>query len=98
LLVAAMAEPDSAHVAVPYAELAGRFGMSRTHVRQTLAAAEEASLVRVIGRGGQRVELLPRLWTTYDYGLAGGMYLHDIVYLAALREQDRRRSQNRSAA
>lgn len=98
LLVAAMAEPDSAHVAVPYAELAGRFGMSRTHVRQTLAAAEEASLVRVIGRGGQRVELLPRLWTTYDYGLAGGMYLHDIVYLAALREQDRRQSQNRSAA
>lgn len=87
LLLAAMAEPDSAHVAVPYAELGDRFGISRTHVRQILVAAEEAGLVRVIGRGGQRVELLPRVWTTYDYGIAGGMYMHDAVYLAALREQ-----------
>jgi DNA-binding MarR family transcriptional regulator len=87
LLLAGMADPDNIHVAVPYAELADRFGISRTHVRQTLAAAEEAGLVRVMSRGGRQVELLPRLWSTYDYGLAGGMYLHDVVYRAALREQ-----------
>ncbi len=87
LLLAGMAEPDNTHVAVPYGELADRFGISRTHVRQTLAAAEEAGLVRVIGRGGRQVELLPRLWSTFDLGIAGGMYLHDVVYRAALREQ-----------
>jgi len=35
-------------------------GVSRTHVRQLLVAAEEAGLVKLHARGGRRVELLPR--------------------------------------
>jgi hypothetical protein len=29
------------------------------------------------------VEILPRLWVCHDRGMSGGMYFHDIVYLAA---------------
>jgi hypothetical protein len=31
------------------------------------------------------VEILPRLWSSHDRGIAGGMYLHDLTYLAAAR-------------
>jgi len=86
LLRKAMDDPDTMHVAVPYAEIGDRFGVSRTHVRQLLVAAEEAGLVKLHARGGHLVELLPRLWTTYDLGIAGGMFLHDMIYQAATRQ------------
>ena len=85
LLQAAMAEPDDARAAVSYADVGARFGVSRTHVRQLLVAAEGAGLVKLHARGGHRVEILPRLWASHDRGIAGGMYLHDIVYVAATR-------------
>jgi hypothetical protein len=50
-----------------------------------LVAAEEGGLVKLHARGGQRVEILPRLWSSHDYGIAGGMYFHDILYVAAVR-------------
>ena len=85
LLQAAMAAPEAPHAAVPYADVGERFGVSRTHVRQMLVAAEEAGLVILHARGGRRVEILPRLWSSYDRGLAAGMYIHDLVYVATER-------------
>jgi hypothetical protein len=85
LLQAAMASPDYPHAAVPYAEVGDRFGVSRTHVRKLLVAAEQAGLVKLHARGGHRVEILPRLWSSYDHGLATGMYVHDMTYLATMK-------------
>ena len=84
LLQAASADPDHLHAAVPYAEIGDRFGVSRTHVRQLLMAAERAGLVKLQARGGHRVEILPRLWASYDRGIAGRMFFHDLVYGAAV--------------
>jgi hypothetical protein len=70
---------------VPYAEVGDQFGVSRTHVRKLLVAAEEAGLVKLHARGGHRVEILPRLWSSYDRGLATGMYVHDMTYMAAMK-------------
>jgi hypothetical protein len=86
LLQAAMAASDDPHVAVPHSDVGDRFGISRTHVRRLLVAAEEAGLVRLHARGGHRVEILPRLWSSYDRGIAGGMYLNDMVYVAASQQ------------
>ncbi|MGY2048166.1 hypothetical protein [Methylobacterium sp. JK268] len=85
LLRTAMAAPDYPHAAAPYAGIGDRFGVSRTHVRQLLAAAEAAGLVRLHARGGHRVEILPRHWASYDRGLAAGMYLHDLIHVAVER-------------
>jgi DNA-binding transcriptional ArsR family regulator len=80
LLQSALADPDRPHTAVPYADIGDRFGVSRTHVRQLLVAAQDAGLVNLKARGGHRVEILPRLWTSYDRSIAGGMFAHDLVY------------------
>lgn len=85
LLQAAMAAPSYPHAAVPYADIGERFGVSRTHVRQMLEAAEEAGLVKLHARGGRRVEILPRHWASYDRGMATGMYIHDLVHVATQR-------------
>jgi hypothetical protein len=85
LLQVAMAAGDDLHAAVPYADVGDRFGVSRTHVRKLLVAAEEMGLVKLHARGGQRVEILPRLWSSHDFGMAGGMYFHDVLYVAASR-------------
>jgi hypothetical protein len=90
LLHAAMLSPD-AHAAVPYAEIGDRFGISRTHVRTILIEAQDAGLVRLDGRGGHRVQILPALLTSYDRGLAAGMLGHDMVHaLATARCADER--------
>ena len=85
LLRAAMAAPGYPNATVPYADIAERLGVSRTHVRDLLAAAEAAGLVRLHGRGGRSIEILPRHWLSYDRGLAAGMYIHDLVYVATER-------------
>ena len=79
LLQAAMAA-DDLHAAVPYADVGERFGISRTHVRKILVEAEDAGLVRLHSRGGHRVEILPRLWASYDRGLAVGMFILDSIH------------------
>jgi hypothetical protein len=83
LLQAAMA--DHRHAAMPYADIGGRFGISRTHVRKLLVGAETAGLVKLHGRGGHGVEILPRLWASHDRGIACGMYLNDLAYAAVTR-------------
>jgi hypothetical protein len=80
LLQSALADPDRPHTAVPYADIGDRFGVSRTHVRQLLVAAQDAGLVNLKARGGHRIEILPRLWSSYDRSIAGGMFAHDLVY------------------
>src|SRR5260370_1310769 len=64
----------------PPADIGDRFGVSRTHVRQLLVAAQDAGLINLKARGGHRVEILPRLWASYDRSIAGGMFAHDLVY------------------
>jgi hypothetical protein len=84
LLQAAM-EADDPHATLAYTEVGDRFGISRTHVRRLLMEAQGAGLVKLHGRGGRRVEILPRFWNSHDRGLAIGMYLNDASYLAAMK-------------
>ena len=79
------AADDPLYVAVPYGDVSDRFGISRTQVRNLLVEAEERGLVKLQARGGQRVEILPRLWKAHDRGIARGIFLNDILYLAATR-------------
>lgn len=85
VLKAAMDAGDP-NAAIPYVEAADRFGVSRTHVRNMMANAEAAGLVRITGQGGHSILILPRFWASYDRGLALGMYLHDAVNLVAMRQ------------
>lgn len=85
LLHDAMAQGDGSQVNVCYTEVGDRFGISRTHVRNLLMAAEAAGLLRMHGRGARCVEILPRLWASHDRAMACSMYGHDIVYQAATR-------------
>ncbi|MBV8766837.1 MAG: hypothetical protein JO137_13595 [Hyphomicrobiales bacterium] len=78
--------------AIPYIEVAERFGVSRTHVRNLMNTAQSAGLVKIVGRGGRSVEILPRHWVSYDRGLAIGMYLNDVVNLVAMREWTKRQA------
>jgi hypothetical protein len=80
--------------AVPYMDVADRFGVSRTHVRNLMTSAEAAGLVKIVGRGGRSIEILPRHWASYDRGLAVGMYLHDVVNLVVMQEWTRRPDEN----
>jgi biotin operon repressor len=82
LLQAAMAQ-EHPHAAVPYGDIGDRFGISRTQVRKLLTAAQDIGLVKLHARGGHRVEILPRLWECGDRGMAGGMFIHDMVYVMA---------------
>ena len=52
-------------------------------MRELLTAAEGLGLVKLQARGGHRMEILPRLWSSYNRGIAGGMSLHDLIYGAA---------------
>jgi hypothetical protein len=73
---------------VPYGDVGDRFGISRTQVRNLLVEAEGRGLVKLHARGGRHVEILPRLWESHDRGISGGMYLNDIVYVAATRAME----------
>jgi hypothetical protein len=84
VLKAAMDSADP-NAAIPYVEAADRFGVSRTHVRNLMKDAEMAGLVRITGKGGHSILILPRFWSSYDRGLAVGMYLHDAVHLVAMQ-------------
>jgi hypothetical protein len=85
VLKAAMDSGDP-YAAVSYAEAAERFGVTPTHVRTLMESAQSAGLVRLVGRGGYKIEILSRFWKSYDRGLAVGMYLHDAVNVVAMRE------------
>lgn len=88
LLRLAMAVPGYPDAVVSYAGLGDRFGVSRTHIRQLLTAAETAGLVKRYRHKGQFVQVLPRQWASYDRGMAVGMYLHDLIYIATERARE----------
>jgi hypothetical protein len=98
VLKAAMDSGDPS-AAVPYIDAADRFGVSRTHVRNLMNSAESAGLVEITGRGGRSVVILPRFWASFDRGLAVGMYIHDAINLAAMRQwEDGRKAEPRTAS
>jgi DNA-binding MarR family transcriptional regulator len=70
---------------VSYADLGGRFGVSRTHVRKLLVEAEKLDLVRLTKSGGQFVELLPPVLQAFDRLVADAMSGFDLCYQLALR-------------
>jgi len=69
---------------VSYSDLGDRFGVSRTHVRKLLVAAEEMDLVRLTKSGGQFVELKPALLQAFDRLVADAMSGFDLCYQLAL--------------
>ena len=89
LIRTAMIAPGYPDAWVPYADMGKPFGVSRTHVRQLLIAAEAAGLVRLQASGGSRVQIQPQQWASYDRGVAVGMYVHDLVYVDTERALQR---------
>ena len=70
---------------VSYSDLGDRFGVSRTHVRKLLVAAEELDLVHLTKEGGQFVELKLQLLQAFDRLVADAMSGFDLCYQLALR-------------
>jgi DNA-binding MarR family transcriptional regulator len=81
----AAGQRGAAPLKVSYSDLGGRFGVSRTHVRKLLIAAEQMELVRLTKAGGQFVELLPPLLQAFDRLVADAMSGFDLCYQLALR-------------
>lgn len=82
LLQAALRAGDAA-APLPFAPVGERFGVSRTHVRQIVETAVDAGLVRLHGRGGHMVEILPAMWPAFDASLCLGLHLMDLVHAVA---------------
>lgn len=82
-----MAGPQSGAepLRISYSDLGGRFGVSRTHVRKLLEAAEQLDLVRLTKGSGQFVELLPPVVQAFDRLVADAMSGFDLCYQLALR-------------
>ncbi|GGI28556.1 hypothetical protein GCM10010987_49990 [Bradyrhizobium guangdongense] len=83
-LLQAALRADERHATVGYSDIGDRFGVSHTQVRKLLVAAEDRGLLKLHARGGQKVEILPELWASHDRGIAGGMYYHDVVFVATM--------------
>jgi hypothetical protein len=78
---------------VSYSDLGGRFGVSRTHVRKLLEAAEELDLVRLTRAAGQFVELKPKVLQAFDRLVADAMSGFDLCYQLTLRAEHVSRAQ-----
>jgi hypothetical protein len=66
-----------------YADIGGRFGVSRTHVRTLLQDAERNGDVSLSGRGGKFVELRPSILQAFDRFVADSMSGHDLLFRIA---------------
>jgi len=73
---------------ISYSDLGRRFGVSRTHVRKLLEAAEELDLVVLTRGGGHFVEMKPQLLAAFDRLVADAMSGFDLCYQLALRAAD----------
>jgi len=60
-------------VSLPFDTVSGLTGVSRTHARLTIEAAEAAGFVRLHARGGRDIEILDHLWTVFDAWIADDM-------------------------
>jgi DNA-binding MarR family transcriptional regulator len=90
ILVKIIEMAGRAHGAEPlkisYTDLGVRFGVSPTHVRNLLMAAEEMGLVRLTKAGKRLVELKPQLLQAFDRFIADAMSAFDLRYQLTLRE------------
>jgi hypothetical protein len=74
---------------VSFADLGGRFGVSRTHVRKLLVDAEKLDLVRLSREeDNQLVELLPKVLQAFDRLVVEAISGLDLCYQLALRRAD----------
>jgi hypothetical protein len=71
---------DTEPLKVTYSDLGKRFGVSRTHVRKLLEAAEQIKLLRLTKSNGQFIELKPELVQAFDRLVADAMSGHDLCY------------------
>jgi hypothetical protein len=85
LIAMAKAQGNSAPLKISYSDLGGRFGVSRTHVRNLLEAAEEMDLVRLTTGRSHFVDLKPPLLQAFDRLVADAMSGFDLCYQLALR-------------
>lgn len=63
----------AARVSLPFDTISGLTGVSRTHARLTIEAAEAADFVRLHARGGRDIEIRDGLWTAFDAWIADNM-------------------------
>lgn len=76
LLESALNSPSGTIATTTYQQIADRFGVSRTHVRELVAAAEGAGLMRATTiAGGTGVEIMPALWPLFNRWTAACMVL-----------------------
>jgi hypothetical protein len=87
ILIKLMQDADNGLDATPrrsfFADVAARFGISRTHVRITLQQAQDAGLVLM---SGQSIVMMPPLVAAFERFVADIMSGHDFMFRAALRE------------
>jgi hypothetical protein len=87
ILMKLMQDADKGLDATPrrsfFADVAARFGISRTHVRITLQQAQDAGLVLM---SEQSIVMMPPLVAGFERFVADIMAGHDFMFRAALRE------------
>jgi len=69
---------------ISYSDLGSRFGVSRTHVRNLLVAAQAMDLVRLTKADGQCVDLKAAVLQAFDRLVADAMSSFDLCYRLAL--------------
>jgi hypothetical protein len=87
-----MMEDTGATKGLSYADMGLRFGVSRTHVKNLLEEAETLGLVRLSGKGGHELELLPAVIKAFDHLIADSLPIHDLTYRIALKQIEAARS------
>lgn len=75
MLASARQSADGRLSTLTYQEIADRFGVSRTHIRDMVAEAEAAGFMRARAPGGAAVELLAPLHPAIDRFIADAMAL-----------------------
>lgn len=77
------ADPDSRIREADLAQLAPRFGVSRTHIRNILGVAQERGFVVRSGPRNSIVHLTPRWMTAFDRFIADSLAQSDLTYRLA---------------
>lgn len=80
-------EADGFSVEFPFEETGSLFGLSRTHIRRLLKKAEAEGLLRVLRKGGRRVQILPPLVDLFENTVAASIVRSRLdMHLATSRE------------
>jgi DNA-binding MarR family transcriptional regulator len=79
----ALAANGGTQSTLSYQDMADRFGVSRTHVRDLVADAEAMGLVTIVKSGGAAVDLTAELWRLLDRWTAAASEFFDRTCVAA---------------